>query len=34
MKPTMLDANHHTEDWTFPQQGKLINAHLDLQRTK
>ena len=31
---TTLDANHHTEDWTFLAQGKLINAHLDLQRTK
>jgi hypothetical protein len=31
---TTLDANHHTEDWTFLAQGKQINAHLDLQRTK
>jgi hypothetical protein len=31
---TTLDANHHTEDWTFLMQGKQINAHLDLQRTK
>jgi hypothetical protein len=31
---TTLDANHHTEDWTFLAQGKLINAHIDLQRTK
>jgi hypothetical protein len=31
---TTLDANHHTEDWTFLVQGKLINAHVDLQRTK
>ncbi|MDX6457218.1 MAG: hypothetical protein QOE55_915 [Acidobacteriaceae bacterium] len=31
---TTLDANHHTEDWTFLAQGKPINAHLDLQRTK
>ena len=31
---TMLDANHHTEDWTFLAQGKPINAHVDLQRTK
>jgi hypothetical protein len=31
---TTLDANHHTEDWTFLAQGKLIKAHLDLQRTK
>jgi hypothetical protein len=31
---TTLDANHHTEDWTFLAQGKQINAHLDLQRKK
>jgi hypothetical protein len=31
---TTLDANHHTEDWTFLAQGKQINAHIDLQRTK
>ena len=31
---TTLDANHHTEDWTFLAQGKQINAHVDLQRTK
>jgi hypothetical protein len=31
---TTLDANHHTEDWTFLAQGKLIKAHIDLQRTK
>jgi len=31
---TTLDANHHTEDWTYLAQGKLVNAHLDLQRTK
>jgi hypothetical protein len=31
---TTLDANHHSEDWTFLVQGKLINAHVDLQRTK
>jgi hypothetical protein len=34
MKPNTLDGNNHTEDWTFLAQGKLINAHLDLQRTK
>jgi hypothetical protein len=28
------DANHHTEAWTFLVQGKQINAHFDLQRTK
>lgn len=31
---TTLDANHHTEDWTFLEQGKQINAHINLQRTK
>jgi hypothetical protein len=31
---TTLDVNHHTEDWTFLAQGKPINAHIDLQRTK
>ena len=28
------DANHHTEAWTFLVQGKQINTHLDLRRTK
>jgi hypothetical protein len=31
---TTVDANHHTEDWTFLAQGKPINAHIDLHRTK
>ena len=32
---TVIDANHHTEDWTFMMQGdKLVRAHMDLQRTK
>ncbi len=31
---TTLDANHHTEDWTFLAQGKPVNAHVELQRTK
>ena len=31
---TTVDANHHTEDWTFLAQGKPIKAHIDLQRTK
>jgi hypothetical protein len=31
---TTLDANHHTEDWTFLLQGKPVNAHFDLARTK
>ena len=32
---TIIDANHHTEDWTFMLAGdKSVRAHLDLQRTK
>lgn len=32
---TTIDANHHTEDWTFVMPGdKLVRARLDLQRTK
>ncbi|MGA7401413.1 MAG: hypothetical protein WCC99_06220 [Candidatus Sulfotelmatobacter sp.] len=32
---TIIDANHHTEDWTFMMTGdKLVRAHMDLQRTK
>jgi hypothetical protein len=32
---TMIDANHHTEDWTFMVPGdKHVQAHFDLQRTK
>ena len=32
---TFIDANHHTEDWTFQLKGdKMVRAHLDLQRTK
>lgn len=30
---TFIDANHHTEDWTFKlKDDKLMHAHLDLQR--
>ena len=30
---TLIDANHHTEDWTFILPGdKPIHAHLDLYR--
>jgi hypothetical protein len=29
---TLIDANHHTEDWTFMMNDKPIHAHLDLQR--
>ena len=32
---TLIDANHHTEDWTYMMPGdKPVIAHLDLQRTK
>jgi hypothetical protein len=30
---TFIDANHHTEDWTFMMPGdKPVRAHFDLQR--
>jgi hypothetical protein len=29
---TVIDANHHTEDWTFMMNDKPIHAHFDLQR--
>jgi hypothetical protein len=32
---TIIDANHHTEDWTFMMPGdKPVHARVDLQRTK
>jgi len=32
---TIIDANHHTEDWTYIMPGdKAVHAHVDLQRTK
>src|SRR5271165_1202230 len=32
---TMIDANHHTEDWTFMLPGdKHLQAHFDLQRAR
>jgi hypothetical protein len=32
---TIIDADHHTEDWTYLQPGdKPIVAHVDLQRVK
>ena len=31
---TVLDANHHIEDWTYMAGDKPIHAHVDLQRTK
>jgi hypothetical protein len=29
---TMLDNNHHTEDWTFAAQGKEMKEFFDLRR--
>jgi hypothetical protein len=30
---TLIDANHHTEEWTYMQPGdKPVHAHFDLQR--
>lgn len=32
---TFIDANHHTEDWTYMMPGdKPMRGHIDLQRTK
>jgi hypothetical protein len=32
---TVIDANHHTEDWTYMMPGdKPVRAHMDLQRAK
>ena len=32
---TAIDANHHTEDWTYMMPGdKPLHAHFDLQRVK
>ncbi len=31
---TIIDADHHTEDWTFMMGDKPAPAHFDLQRTK
>jgi hypothetical protein len=29
----VIDANHHTEDWTYMLPGdKPVHAHFDLQR--
>jgi hypothetical protein len=31
---TVIDANHHVEDWTYMEPGdKPVHAHMDLQRT-
>jgi hypothetical protein len=29
---TFIDANHHTEDWTFMMGDMAVHAHLDLHR--
>jgi hypothetical protein len=32
---TVIDANHHVEDWTYMEPGdKPVHAHIDLQRAK
>ena len=32
---TMVDADHHMEDWTYMMPGdKPMHAHMDLSRTK
>jgi hypothetical protein len=32
---TIIDADHHTEDWTYLMPGnKPMQGHLDLQRVK
>lgn len=31
---TIVDANHHTEDWTFQDHGKQMKELFDLQRAK
>ena len=31
---TVIDANHHTEDWSFMEGDKVVRAHFDLQRAK
>ncbi len=30
---TIIDANHHTEDWTFMMKDKPVHAHFDLHKT-
>ena len=31
---TYIDANHHTEDWTYMVGDKPVHAHFDLTRSK
>ena len=33
-KITFIDADHHTEDWTFMVPKGAVHAHFDLHRTK
>src|SRR5580692_11784111 len=31
---TVIDSDHHTEDWTYMNGDKPVHAHMELQRTK
>ncbi len=31
---TLLDANHHTEEWTYADHGKEMKELFDLRRTE
>jgi hypothetical protein len=31
---TIIDADHHTEDWTFMMKDKAIHAHFELKRAQ
>jgi len=32
---TVIDANHHVEDWTYMEPGdQAVHAHIELQRIK
>jgi hypothetical protein len=31
---TMIDANHHTEEWTFSDHGKEMKEFFDLHRSE
>jgi hypothetical protein len=32
---TIIDANHHLEDWTFTlANGTLVHAHIDFKRVQ
>jgi hypothetical protein len=33
-KFTLIDADHHTEEWTYMMGDHAVNAHFDLQRAK